>query len=387
MISMLLLAATQAPATQPTSGQPIAPQGTAAQPTEPTAAQATAALAHDIWKRLSFYANGRLRAESTFDQPNGEDRHRGRMRFRVGGTYDITDNLLAEARLSTTADGNDANNPYWDFGDGADAFQAADIRLDRFLLDWKAFEGLSLRGGKFGHAFSRPPVYSEFVWDDDVQPAGVAAVWSPPRDGALGFDLRAVEYIAVENGGDDDPAMFGVQANGYAKVGDATELQLASSLSDWSSLNASTGQLGNQGNTDVTGDFAIWDSFASITWKGGAVKQVTAFVQYMNNIDADTSEDSGYALGAQIGPSGGKGNGNVFAAYYDLDADSVFSPVAQDDTPIPGTGIGTGMDGIILGGQIYVLENLSVRLWGLTSDADASDDPYRLRLDIDFRVL
>jgi hypothetical protein len=347
---------------------------------------AAATAADSIWDRLSFYANGRLRAESTFDQPNDEDRHRGRMRLRAGGLYEISDEWRAEARMTTTADGNDANNPYWDFGDGGEAFGPAEFELDRFLMEWDATSKFQLRGGKFGHAFSRPPVYGEFVWDDDVQPAGVAAIWSPDKEGKLRYDLRAVEYIAVENSADDDAAMFGVQANLFLQTGESTKAQLASSISDWSSLDAGVGSLGNQGNTDVTGDFLVWDSFASVTYDGTALKPLTAFIQYIENLDADTSEDTGYALGAQVGPSSRKGDVSAFAAWYSLDADSLFSPVAQDDTPIAGTGIGTGNEGLMVGVRYFVLDNLSLRLWALTSDADAADDPYRIRFDIDFNV-
>jgi hypothetical protein len=60
--------------------------------------------------------------------------------------------------------------------------------------------------------------------------------------------------------------------------------------------------------------------------------------------------------------------------------------VAQDDTPIAGTGAGDGMEGMMLGGQVFVTDYFSIRLWGLTSDADAAEDPSRVRLDFDFRV-
>jgi hypothetical protein len=106
----------------------------------------------------------------------------------------------------------------------------------------------------------------------------------------------------------------------------------------------------------------------------------------MYNVEGDTDEDTGYSLGAIFGRSGKKGDGNIFGAWYDLEADCLFSPVAQDDTPIPGTGDGTGMTGVLLGGQYFIPDNLSIRLWGLTSDADAAEDPYRIRIDIDFSI-
>jgi hypothetical protein len=351
-------------------------------PSSGALAQAVAPAADSIWSRLSFYGDGRLRAESTFDQPNGEDRHRGRMRLRVGAVYHWTEELRAEARISTAAPGADANNPHWDFGDGADGFEGANLVLDRFFLAWKPHEDWTLRGGKFPHAFASPPVFGEFLWDADVQPAGLAAIWAP---GDKVFDLRAVEYVAVENGGDSDPAMFGLQGNVTARVTERLSLQLSSCYSHWSSLGAGAGVLANQGNTDVAGDFSILEGFVAATWDGGPLERTTGFVQSMHNVADDDDEEVGYALGLQFGKSGKRGDANVFGVRYDLDANAVYSPVAQDDTPIGGTGIGTGMEGWILGGQYFLTDELSFKLWVLSSDADAADDPFRLRFDVDFK--
>jgi hypothetical protein len=346
-----------------------------------------AARPPSLWERLSLDASGRIRGESTFDQLNGEDRHRGRMRLRLGARYELTEEVAAAARLSTASDPPDANNPHWDFGEGSDAFQGGDVVLDRFYLDWQARAALELRAGKFGHAYSAPPVVGEFLWDDDVQPAGLAAVWAPAREeGRMGYDLRAVEYVAVENGGDDDSTLFGLQGNLYLTPGEASALQLATSYSNWSSLDANAGSFGNQGNTDVTGDFGIIDAFALYTLDKGPLDRVQAFAEVMYNAEDDDGEDTGYALGARLGKWGAEDDLNVFASWYDLDANAVFSPVSQDDTPIPGTGVGDGMQGVIAGGQYFVADNLSIKLWGLTSDADAAEDPYRIRLDFDFTI-
>jgi hypothetical protein len=343
-----------------------------------------------LWDRLSFYANGRLRAESTFEQVGGEDRHRGRMRLRLGSAYRVTDEVTAEARVSTASDGFDANNPYWDFGDGGNGFQAANLGLDRFFLDWKPADSLRLDAGKMPHQLASPPVFSEFAWDDDVIPAGVAAIWKPLQGGQgspTTLDLRLVEYVAVENGADEDATMFGAQANLGLRPGDHTSLQLSTSWSDWAHLAEGGTKLGdNQGNTDVTGEFGIWGSWASLEVEQGPLGRSTAFVQYLNNLDDDVGEDQGYSAGMRFGTLGKKGDLNVFGAYYSLDANSLYSPVAQDDTPIAGTGTGEGMSGFLAGAQFFTSDNLSIRLWVLTSDAGEDEDPFRIRIDVDFLV-
>ncbi|HKX45676.1 MAG TPA: putative porin, partial [Planctomycetota bacterium] len=346
----------------------------------------------DIWQRLKFEADGRVRGESTFDQPNGVDRHRGRLRFRVGGTYQVMEGVTAGARLTTVSDSRDANNPHWDFGDtstgGSDSFTGSEVGIDRVYLDWAALENLNVGAGKFGDPYSRPPITSEFAWDNDVQPAGAYGTWKPKKDGKLGFDVRGVAGVAAEvnavGTSGTDAVFVGAQGNLYFDLTEAMQLQASTSYTDWSGLSNFTL---SQGNTLAAGGFSIWDSFVSATHKGGALGQIRGYGQYLLNMDDDSGEDTGFTLGAQVGKTSGKGALNGFAAFYTLDANCLFSAVAQDDTPIAGTGNGTGMDGFLVGGQYFIRDNFSVRLWALTSDADAADDPYRIRLDFDFRVL
>ena len=341
-----------------------------------------------LWSRLSFDAAGRVRAAADIDRPGLDDRYRGRMRFRVGAHFQLDEAVSAHARLSTASEGGDANNPNWDFGDGAEGFNGGDVVLDRFYLNWRATERLELRAGQFQHVYTTVPVAGEFLWDADVQPAGVAATWNQEGAGQGDFsgDLRLAEYIAVEVTDDNEPTMFGVQGNLYAQLDAETRLHLAGSYSLWSNLERGVGTFANEGNTDVGGDFEILDLFAVYDADGGPWGGTELFCEYINNLGDDQGEDTGVVLGGLFGPTGSEGDLSLFASWYDVDANAVFSPVSQNDTPIFGTGAGTGMSGVIVGGQYYVSDILRVKVWGLTSDIDADEDPYRLRLDFDCQV-
>lgn len=345
-----------------------------------------------IMDRLKFEGEGRMRGEATFnnvDANNGneiDDRYRGRMRFRFGAKYQVMENLSLGARLSTASDGNDANNAYWDFGDG-DGFNGGNIVMDRFYLDYAACEETHILFGKQPNAFATPPVFGEFVWDSDISPAGVSAVWKPMTDGGASFDARVAAYVATEVAADKDPKMLGAQGNVSIPI-DELNLKLSTALYDWRD-NDDTAVAGNQGNSATTEDFSIWEAFAAGTMQGGPMDEMTGFLQYMDNLD---SSDSGVALGAQLGATKWeRGNYNAFLVFYDLDGDSVFSPVAQDDTPVGGTGLndgdGDGMSGMLFGGTYWLRDNVSFKIWVLTSNASgADDDPIRLRFDLDFRV-
>lgn len=354
-----------------------------------------------LWDRLKLDASGRLRWESTFEQPKAnpdddDQRHRGRFRFRVGGSYSFEHDLTVHARASTASDDgltgdSDANNPHWDFGDGSDGFSGSDIVLDRFWAQWKPCPDSELRAGKMPHAFATPPIFGEMVWDSDVQPAGFAAILACSNDGPK-MDLRLVDYIAVESGNDDEPKMLGAQANLFTDLNDTLHLHGSTSYSRWSSLDNPGGAAlagSNQGNMVVAGDFvsdfALWDSFVALTCDKGPLGQTQGFVQYIDNLEE--SSQRGLVIGAGVGKNKDKGDLSLFGAWYDVDEDSIFSPVAQDDTPIAGSGVGSGMGGIIAGGEYSIAKDLTVRLWTLTSDADgAENNPFRIRLDLNFVV-
>jgi len=333
-------------------------------------------------ERLEIYSNGRLRWASDYDLPGDINRQRGRIRARLGARYDVFDDFKVEGRLSTASPGNDANNPHWDFGDGSEGFNGADIVLDRWFVSWDANPDLELRGGKQPHAFIGPAVLEGFLWDNDVQPSGFSGIYNAHLDG-INFDVRGATYVAVESGAGADANMFGAQANLYIPTA-SVDYGAGAAFYAWAGLGGHGDILDNQGNTDPTRDFQVLDTYITASSDLGPWGGWQLSAEYFNNT-ATGEQDQGYALGARLGRGSKKGDGNVFFTYFDTDADAIFSPVAQDDTPIPGTGAGSGMRGIVAGAQYYVRDDMAFRIWILTSDTD-TDDPYRIRFDLDFKI-
>jgi hypothetical protein len=347
-----------------------------------------------IWDRLELEAEGRMRAEATIDNVDPvtgndvEDRYRGRFRFRFGAKYALDEDITLGARLSTASDGNDANNPHWDWGDG-DGFNGGGVVVDRYYLDWAASEETHVVFGKQPHAFAVPPIYGDFLWDSDISPAGVTATWKPAETDGTSFDARVAGYVVAETAADHDAKMIGAQGNVHLPV-DEAKLHVSTAVYDWTNVSdfVAAGLGGtNQGNDDA--DFLVWEAFAAGTMPGGPLEEMTGYVQLMYNLD---ESDAGVVLGAQLGSSRWqRGNYNAFLLLYDLDGNAVFSPVAQDDTPVAGTGLNDGdadgMNGIVLGGQYFYRDHIAFKLWVLTSNASGADeDPIRVRFDIDFKV-
>ena len=333
--------------------------------------------APDVPDWISFYGDLRLRAESTFDQANGEDRHRGRMRFRAGATFQISDELKAEVRLATYS-GEDARNAHWDFGDddGVDTLSGARVQLDRLNLAWAAAEGVTLKAGKMGAPLATNPVYSEWVWDGDIQPTGVAGIWELDRD--MDLDVRFGHFIVDEvnvrldesatpsviPGSTTDQALTVLQLN----LGDATDSfdwDVSTALWEW--------------NAEGADDYRIWDTILAAT-----MDDLVASFQYVQNLEDDTGEDTGMVLGLQFGKGGSAGDRQVFGSFYDFDGMASNWAVGQDDVPIA-VDPTEGLTGFVGGLKYWWTDTVTFKLWALTGD-DGTEDPLRLRFDIDVKL-
>lgn len=128
----------------------------------------------------------RLRYEADHDRISGEDaRHRGRVRVRIGGTFDVMQDVVAGLRIRT-GDKHNANSPYADLGSDFSSFEVVQHLA---YVDWApgAAPGLVLTGGKMLTGFAKTRIYGDLTWDDDVNPEGsrVTICTSPRRWGGL----------------------------------------------------------------------------------------------------------------------------------------------------------------------------------------------------------
>ena len=299
------------------------------------------------------------------------------MRFRLS---QVSRRTTCWPGASTASDGN-GEQPA-----GVRAAAAAgsgSIVLDRYYIDWKATDEVDVVAGKQPNAFNQPPIFGEFLWDADISPAGISATWKPKATKDTTFDARVAGWVAAENSADHDAKMLGAQGNVYMPL-DQAKVQLSTAIYNWTNIASIVGTpvaTTNQGNNDTK--FCVWETFVSGTMPGGPMQEMTGYAQFMANIEKG---EEGLVLAGQLGSSKWeRGNYNAFLQFYDLDGNAVYSPVAQDDTPIPGTGLNdgqaNGQHGWVLGGQYFWRDNVAFKLWILTSNAEgADDDPFRIRL-------
>jgi hypothetical protein len=357
-------------------------------------------------EQLTVYGDFRLRQEFNFDLDDQDDRDRTRFRLRLGGDYRLDDEWAVGARLRT-GDPGDPNGPHSTLGD---LFDSDSFELDRAFVAWKpaALQGLRLVGGKFAHPFYANPVFGELVWDADVNPEGLAAVYTLPG-AATGdkLDFVLAHYFVQEQGGGDEATITLAQVAGTRRIAEHTTGTVALGFYDYGRLtpdgslalvNDNPGQV-NGGNQlidtdgdlvadDFASDFEIWNPIAAVTYEGWGLP-VTVSSEYIHNGGAAGSEDSGYALGASAGRQKSPGDWLWYGQYQKVEQDAVFAAFAQDDTLLT-----ANQSGWVFGTRYRMTDAVGAHLWalvssrdelGTTATTDSGGDQWRVRLDLDVR--
>lgn len=316
-----------------------------------------------------FYGDLRLRLEHNLDNnASGDDRTRARIRARFGARFDITDDFKAELRMTTRNNG-DANSVNIDLGSTDEGQGSADAGIDRMNVTWIPSEDWTVKAGKMGNPFALNPVVDQYVWDSDIQPQGIFTKWAPQSD--MQFDVRLGYFVVTENSAAADATVTTGQVN-FGMATESVDWGVHSSLSNWS---AESGYLSSFAFVQME-DFLVWDTILE-----AKVDDLTFSAQYINNLDDDSGDDTGMVLGMKYGQGGAVGTSVFSASYFDFDANAFVSGVAQDDTPIAGTGGPNGMDGFDASWLYWWKENVTVKLHAIQADNDTID-PLRLRLDV-----
>lgn len=350
--------------------------------------------------KLKCYGDFRLRHETDTHLDSAESRNRERARLRVGGTWAANDQMTVGARL-VTGSATDENSPHQNLGGTFDKFA---INLDRAFVTWKPtfFKDGWITGGKFAHAIERNPVYGELVWDDDVQPTGVAV------GGAMGaFKWMAGEYVVLDNSTSDtleSAAAFVAQVSSSHKLNDTNKLSGALAFYRYNQLNPDdvngsrffSENVGNAG-IDTTGDatlddyasrFTIWNPFLALENTAGA-KPLIFSAEWIYNSRAQIDGDQGYSLGVKWGAAKAKGDWQVYYNWQSMQQDAVLSNFTNDDFLF-----GTNYRGHLVGVKWQCLEQAELHLWGsamrrddLGTTATTNDDQlqYRARVDLNIR--
>lgn len=349
-------------------------------------------------EQLDFFGDFRLRAESSHKLQTTQDRYRGRLRLRFGADYQATEHLKVGFR-ARTGNPDDPNSPHQDLGGtGGGAFNSFEFNLDRAFVrydpDWA--EGFSFTGGKFARPGFRNPVYGELVWDDDVQPEGVAFTYACDGEGSMSWDAYLGQYILLEQSGAamaEDAWMLNAGAHARMESGSDSRFDAAlnyyfcgDTTPDGNTTILTGDNAGNAlapGGKQFASEFGILEPVVAWTYLGMDQPLTLSGEFLLNTRAASGVGDQGWAIGAAWGQTKAQGDSKFYYQYSTVEQDAVFSAFAQDDHLLA-----TNHDSHVVGWKHQLAENVGLHIWGLISapnevPAGANDDNrYRFRIDL-----
>ncbi|TDR23540.1 putative porin [Marinicella litoralis] len=338
-------------------------------------AEVKAEESSESWSdRITFSGDIRDRFEY-IDERGKAVRTRNRVRFRLGATATVNDDLSVGFRLATGSEDPTSTNQTLD-----GAFSTKDIRLDLAYFNYKLNSDLTLTGGKMKNPFYVPAKTPVF-WDGDLNPEGFALSYDKNGwNGSLaGFDVE-------ERSAADDTLLFGGQLTKSLKL-EGGSITAGMGYYDYQDLQGSTPLFDGKarGNTvDASGkianDFNILEGLVEYKTKV-ATHPLTLFASYYQNTEADDL-DTGYALGFGLGKVSDTGSWSLGYSYMDIEADAVYALFNDSDF----AGGETDSKGHILKAGYGLRKNMALGMTYISSEQDqskASQNDYdRLQLDL-----
>ena len=240
------------------------------------------------------------------------DRHRARIRLRLGADCKVNDKVMVGAGLAT---GSDAD-PRSTNQTLQDSFSKKPIWLDYAYGQYQPFGCLSLTGGKFKNPIWTPQ--SDLLWDSDINPEGVAANYSYAVCGCPKVDLFTnTGFFIIDEGSGwtADPVMWAIQPGFNWGITDKISLKssfngylmsgLEGKTPDWTTSTNTyntaplTGLKYNYSSYGASGELGVKEPFGK---KGlcSYFPYIGAFADFITNPDP-SSDNDGWLVGGRIG--------------------------------------------------------------------------------------
>jgi hypothetical protein len=274
----------------------------------------------------------RLRGQGDYGNPAAVHRNSTQIRGRIGATYDLSDRLMLGARL-VTGDADDPNSTDVTLSNFDDDLTVS-LDLAYARLD---FGDLNLYAGKIPQPFTR----TDLVWDGDVNPQGLSAVYKRPL--ANGGALRAsgLAFVVDEQAAGPDSNMLGAQLGYDSPSNGDWKYDVSAAYYDYSVRSIAGGDPGDfrSNRLDADGnylsDFNLGDLILGATWSGLGERWPVRFVaDYVKNFGARTADDTGWGADLLIGRASKPGDWRVTYGHSRAQTDSVFAAFSHDNTPL-----------------------------------------------------
>ena len=280
--------------------------------------------------RLDVSGDFRLRYEGNYGDDDDPDWDRGVLRARLGATYAVNEQLTIGARLAT-GDPDDPNSSDVTLSNFADDF---DVSLDAAYAKL-ALAGATLWGGKFQLPFTR----TDLVWDGDVNPQGVGANYVVPLGGGA-LKLAGLYFLVDHSVAGSDSSMLGAQLGFDLPVTENFRAELAAGWYDYALPGVAGADAGDLRSNLIgpdgryVSDFDLLDVIGSLAFHGRESWPLRLTAEYVRNLGARTSGDTGYSIELFAGKTAGKGDWRLGYGYSVAEVDAVLAAFSHDNTTI-----------------------------------------------------
>lgn len=278
--------------------------------------------------RLAVSGDMRLRSQGDYAD-DARDRESAQIRGRLGATYKVNETFTLGARL-VTGDPDDPNSSDVQLSNFDDDLQ--------FALD-QAYVQVNLRDLKlYGGKIPQPFVRTDLVWDGDVNPQGVSAVYKRSLGNGAALRASGLYFIVDEDAAAADSTMTGAQLGYDFAASDRLKLDLSLAYYDYTLGSVVGGDAGdfrsNLRNPDGSyqSDFDLGDAIVGVTWTGlGDRWPLRAVADYVHNFGAIDSRDTAYGLDLSIGRASQARDWRVTYGYSVAEQESVLAAFSHDN--------------------------------------------------------
>ncbi|MGE5279169.1 MAG: putative porin [Deltaproteobacteria bacterium] len=321
---------------------------------EPQKQEAAASGLPDWVKNIKMKGDFRLRYQYNHADDTLNDRHRARIRLRLGLEGKVNDKLAAGVGLATGLSDGSADAARSTNATLANGFSKKDIALDYAYVTYAPKDWIEFVGGKFHNPLWEP---TDLVWDGDINPEGGAISFKTALTDNCDVFLNTGVFILDEDnapGQNDDPMMYVVQPGFNYKATDKVSVKGAFSVNDSANVKGNT--LNGTGATNSTAggglryDFLVLEPALQVDVKKpfgfldigrlSDIESLAVFTQYVNNTIPDDN-NTGFAAGFKLGSAkiAKFGDWQFKYIYAMLERDAVLDVLPDSDRYSGKTGI------------------------------------------------
>jgi len=283
-----------------------------------------------FWDRLKVSGDMRVRAQGDYSDANNPDRVSGQVRARLGATFDVNELVTLGTRV-VTGDANDPNSTDVQLSNWDDGFEISlDLAYAQINLG-----NLKLYGGKIPQPFAR----TDLVWDGDVNPQGVSAVYKKPLAGGGAFRANGL-FFAIDNPRPGptsymNGAQFGFDSPEFGALRfDASAGYYHYHLGSLVGADAGDFRSNRMVNGQYVSDYRLLDILAGVNWSGlGERWPLRVTGDYVRNLGAD-DENTGFGIDVAFGRARKAGDWRFGYGYSQTDVDAVMAAFSHDNLAI-----------------------------------------------------